>query len=197
MVAHRGYGSAARTGGSEASGGTFRLQPLDGAAPPRLHSPAAAFSGALPPVPPLRQRCLRKPFFSTLKKSDLAQNQPNFRRSFMLFQPLTVARPPSSLSIKRPALTKLVAVGMPVTRNPPHRSQRALLTHWASAAGDDAQTAGSPLVVPGRAHIAGLSGPVPGPWFAQPGSPWPASFSPPPPQAAAHHSPCSGVSPIL
>jgi hypothetical protein len=25
----------------------------------------------------------------------------------------------------------MVAVGMPVSRHPPHRSQRALLTHWA------------------------------------------------------------------
>ena len=33
----------------------------------------------------------------------------------------------------------MVAVGMPVTRHPPHRSQRALLTHWAPASGSDAQ----------------------------------------------------------
>jgi len=33
----------------------------------------------------------------------------------------------------------LVAVGMPVTRHPPHRSQRALLTHWAPASGNDVQ----------------------------------------------------------
>jgi hypothetical protein len=58
---------------------------------------------------------------------------------------------------------------MPVTRHPPHRSQRALLTHWAPASGADAETAGSPLVVPGRAHIARFFGPVPGPCFAQPG----------------------------
>ena len=29
----------------------------------------------------------------------------------------------------------LVAVGMPVARHPPHRSQRALLTHWAPTSG--------------------------------------------------------------
>jgi hypothetical protein len=32
-------------------------------------------------------------------------------------------------------LDKLFAVGMPVTRHPPHRSQHALLTHWAPASG--------------------------------------------------------------
>jgi len=34
---------------------------------------------------------------------------------------------------------KRVAVGMPVTRHPPHRSQHALLTHWAPALGYDAK----------------------------------------------------------
>jgi len=33
-----------------------------------------------------------------------------------------------------------VAVGMPVTRHPPHRSQRAELPHWAPALGKDAQS---------------------------------------------------------
>ncbi len=37
-------------------------------------------------------------------------------------------------------IINLVAVGMPVPRHPPHRSQRALLTHWAPASGSDAQT---------------------------------------------------------
>ncbi|MCG8421413.1 MAG: transposase [Proteobacteria bacterium] len=32
-----------------------------------------------------------------------------------------------------------VAVGMLITEHPPHRSQRALLTHWAPALGSDAQ----------------------------------------------------------
>ena len=34
----------------------------------------------------------------------------------------------------------LDAVGMPVTRHPPHRSQRALLMHWAPASSIDAHT---------------------------------------------------------
>src|SRR5262249_36875421 len=33
-----------------------------------------------------------------------------------------------------------VAVGMPVTQHPPHRSRRAALPHRAPASGDDAQT---------------------------------------------------------
>ena len=31
-----------------------------------------------------------------------------------------------------------IAVGMPITRHPPHRSQRALLMHWAPASSIDA-----------------------------------------------------------
>src|SRR5262249_25948482 len=37
-------------------------------------------------------------------------------------------------------LEKMVAVGMPVTQHPPHRSRRAALPHRAPASGDDAQT---------------------------------------------------------
>ena len=37
-----------------------------------------------------------------------------------------------------------VAVGTPVTRRPPHRSQRALLTHWAPASGPDVKALGRP-----------------------------------------------------
>ncbi len=33
-----------------------------------------------------------------------------------------------------------IAVGMPVSRHPPHRSQRAELPHWAPALGKDAQS---------------------------------------------------------
>jgi len=31
----------------------------------------------------------------------------------------------------------MVAVGIPVARHPPHRSQRALLTHWAPPSGNN------------------------------------------------------------
>jgi hypothetical protein len=41
-----------------------------------------------------------------------------------------------------------VAMGLPVTRHPPHRFQRALLTHWAPASGNDTQEFGRP-VAPG------------------------------------------------
>lgn len=33
-----------------------------------------------------------------------------------------------------------VTIGMPVTQHPSHRSQRALLTHWAPASGIDVKT---------------------------------------------------------
>ncbi len=32
--------------------------------------------------------------------------------------------------------TAIIAVGMPVARHPPHRSQRALLMHWAPTSDD-------------------------------------------------------------
>ena len=35
--------------------------------------------------------------------------------------------------------TRTVAVGPPVARRPPHRSQRAGLSHWAPASGRNAQ----------------------------------------------------------
>ena len=37
-------------------------------------------------------------------------------------------------------LSDLFAVGMPITRHPPYRSQRALLMHWVPASGNDAQS---------------------------------------------------------
>jgi hypothetical protein len=39
----------------------------------------------------------------------------------------------------KPLCYKLFAVGMPVTRHPPHRSQRAALPHWAPASGRNAK----------------------------------------------------------
>jgi hypothetical protein len=37
-----------------------------------------------------------------------------------------------------------VAVGTPVARRPPHRSQRALLTHWAPASGANVEAHSRP-----------------------------------------------------
>jgi hypothetical protein len=87
------------------------------------------------------------------------------------------------------------AVGMPVTRHPPHRSQRAELPHWAPTSGDDAHALPPTVCVP--AHVAGVPGSVSGSWFAGAHSPWPAPFPPLPPQAAAHHCPCSEASQVL
>ena len=73
------------------------------------------------------------------------------------------------IKMKRANLLKLIfpfekmiiAVGTPVTRRPPHRSQRAELPHWAPALGKDAQALAPPAVsVP--AHVADLPGPVSG-----------------------------------
>ena len=36
--------------------------------------------------------------------------------------------------------SSLFAVGMPVARHPPHRSQRAILSHWAPALSHNAKT---------------------------------------------------------
>ncbi len=50
----------------------------------------------------------------------------------------------------------LVAVGMPLTRHPPHRSVRAVLPHTAPASGDDGETArwarGGGYAVAGARH---------------------------------------------
>jgi len=50
------------------------------------------------------------------------------------------ARQLHPLRLGSATLRLLVAVGMPVTRHPPHRSQQALLTHWAPASGNNVQT---------------------------------------------------------
>jgi len=90
----------------------------------------------------------------------------------------------------------LVAVGPPVTRRPPHRSQRAELPHWAPASGDDVQTA-SPSAVSQTALVTASSGSVSGDWFAGSDSPWPNPFSPPAPPQGISAAPCSLVSSIL
>jgi hypothetical protein len=54
------------------------------------------------------------------------------------------------------AFELLVAVGMPLTRHPPHRSVRAVLPHTAPASGDDGETArwarGGGYAVAGARH---------------------------------------------
>ena len=39
-----------------------------------------------------------------------------------------------------PGMVETFAVGTALTGGPPHRSQRALLTHWAPTSGHDAQS---------------------------------------------------------
>ena len=41
-------------------------------------------------------------------------------------------------------LLRLIAVGTPVARRPPHRSQRAQLAHWALASGPDVKALAGP-----------------------------------------------------
>ena len=55
-----------------------------------------------------------------------------------VLMPLAWGRLPLLLSCL--SLPRGVAVGMPVTRHPPHRSRRAALPHRAPASGDDVQT---------------------------------------------------------
>jgi hypothetical protein len=89
-----------------------------------------------------------------------------------------------------------VAVGPPVTRRPPHRSQQAELSHWAPASGNDVQT-DSPSAVSQTALVAASSGSVSGDWFAGSDSPWPDPFSPPAPPPGISALLCSLVSSIL
>jgi hypothetical protein len=74
---------------------------------------------------------------------------------------------------------QLFAVGIPVARHPPHRSQRAALPHWAPALGHDAKAL--LLAVSAQAHVACQPGAASGAWFAGADCPWPAVFPPPPP----------------
>jgi len=99
-----------------------------------------------------------------------------------------------------------IPVGTPVTRCPLDRSQRAELPHWAPALGNDAQSllrigmfsySYALPAVSVSAHFAGLTGSVSGTWVAETDSPRPVSFPPLSPQAAAHHGPCSGASPVI
>ena len=112
------------------------------------------------------------------------------------------------------------AVGTPVTRRPPRRSQRAELPHWAPTSGCDAQTlyllyslqrslqafgidvgtrswlcprflASCPFRV---GHIDSDPGSVSGTWFARTNSPWSGRLAPRPSPIVAHHNLCSGAS---
>ena len=128
---------------------------------------------------------------------------------------------PAELSSRRRSLA--FAVGTPVTRRPPHRSQRAELPHWAPTSGNDAQTlclpyslqrglqtfrvnvgAGSWLcprflaACPFRVgHIVSDPGTVSGTCFARTNSPWSGRLAPRSPPTAAHHNLCSSVSQLL
>jgi hypothetical protein len=76
---------------------------------------------------------------------------------------------------------------------PPHRSQRALLTHWALASDVDVNACCC-LAYAGERTGHALSGTVSGACFALPPSPWPGSFPPPPPQP--YLRPCSAASSV-
>ncbi len=115
------------------------------------------------------------------------------------------------------------AVGTPVTRRPPHRSQRAKLPHWAPTLGVDAQTLCLPYPsqrisqafgidvgavswqyprflasCPFRVgHITVLSGTVSGTWLVETNSLWSGCLAPRPPPTTAHRHLCSNVSQLL
>jgi hypothetical protein len=76
---------------------------------------------------------------------------------------------------KKPSIQELsrtIAVGMPVARHPPHRSQRAELPHWAPTSGNDAQATNC-LPYPFQRTLQVYSGSVSGAWFAGPLCPEP------------------------
>ena len=115
------------------------------------------------------------------------------------------------------------AVGTPVTRRPPHRSQRAEFPHWAPTSGVDAQTLCLPYPFqrisqafgidvgtvswpcprflascPFRVvHIDSDPGTVSGTWFVGTNSPWSGRFAPRSPPTAAHRNLCSSASRLL
>jgi hypothetical protein len=128
-----------------------------------------------------------------------------------------------SLSVTHRFAPAHFAVGTPVTRRPPHRSQRAELPHWAPTSGNDARTlclpyslqrslqafgvdvgAGSWLcprflaACPFRVgHIVSDPGTMSGTCFARTNPPWSGRLAPRSPPTAAHHNLCSSVSQLL
>ena len=88
-----------------------------------------------------------------------------------------------------------IALGMPVARHPPHRSQRAELPHWAPTSGIDAQALCLPYPYQHMLHVSPAS--VSGTWFVDPDSPLSVPFPPLPPHSMAHHRPCSEASLVL
>jgi hypothetical protein len=131
----------------------------------------------------------------------------------------------SSCTAQTPsALTpRAFAVGTPVTRRLPHRSQRAELPHWAPTSGNDAQTLYLPYSLkrslqafrvdvgtvswlcprflaacPFRVgHIDTDPGTVSGTCFARTNSPWSGRLAPRSPPTVAHHNLCSDASQLL
>ena len=91
--------------------------------------------------------------------------------------------------------SKVIAVGMPVARHPPHRSQHAELPHWAPTLGIDAQALCLPYPYQRVLQVSPAS--ESGTWLVDPDSPWSVPFPPLPPQTVAHHRPCSGASSVL
>ena len=127
-------------------------------------------------------------------------------------------------ALKRQSMSLIpFAVGTPVTRRPPHRSQRAGLPHWAPTSGCDAQTLCLPYSFqrslqafginvgpvswqcprflascPFRVgHIDSDPGTVSGTWFARTNSPWSGRLAPRSPPTVAHRSLCSSASQLL
>ena len=74
----------------------------------------------------------------------------------------------------------MFTVGMPVTRHPPYRSQRAELPHWALTLGNNVH---GQIHMSHQFHHPSLisSGTVPGTSYGGTASPWPSPFPPPPP----------------
>jgi len=87
----------------------------------------------------------------------------------------------------------MVAVGIPVTRYPPRRSQRALLTHWAPPSSTNVKAV-TLLDAHQPTQSTRLPGAVSGPRLSDRCSSWAKSFPPhPPPRAGSHCSVASSV----
>ena len=86
-----------------------------------------------------------------------------------------------------------VAVGMPVSPHPPHRSRRAELPHRALASGRNARLVVRPAVpVPAHCQVSRHCVRCAFRWT---GSPWPTPFPPPSPRSFQRL--CSKTSPVL
>ena len=123
---------------------------------PYMTNPCAMVLKNQHPISRIKYRVSRIQFLLTFRRVRYKQHSALFPNQASSFNPPTgkedlkwsmIAKNPVTLNRWRTGFCVFwpnlvvkgkIAVGMPITRHPPHRSQRALLMHWAPASSIDA-----------------------------------------------------------